>query len=72
MSTAHEALVASYCGMKVLAFSIITNKIVTEFDAEEKVEHLEVVKIANSRALEAEKLVSHFINILFNNSCLLD
>ncbi len=72
MSTSHEALVASYCGMKVLAFSIITNKIITEFDAQEKVEHVEVVKIANQRAIEAEKLVAYFIGVLFKNSSLLD
>lgn len=72
MSTSHEALVASYCGMKVLAFSIITNKIVTEFDAKESVDHAEVVKMATKKAIEAEKLVSHFISIINNNSRILD
>lgn len=72
MSTSHEAMVASYCGMKVLAFSIITNNIVTEFDAEESVDHHEVVKIANQKAIETEKLVTRFMTILYNNSSLLD
>jgi hypothetical protein len=58
--------------MTVLAFSIITNKIVTEFDSEDSVEHTDVVKIAFSKALETEKLVSRFFNVIFNNSCLLD
>lgn len=72
MSTSHEAMVASYCGLKVLAFSIITNKIITEFDAEERVQHDEVVKIANQKAIEAEKLVTKFMSVLYNNSSLLD
>lgn len=72
MSTSHEAMMASYCGMKVLAFSIITNNIITEFDAAERVEHEEVVKIANQKAIEAEKLVTKFMSILYNNSSLLE
>jgi len=33
MSTAHEALVASYCGLSVLAVALITNKAVLEYDS---------------------------------------
>jgi purine nucleoside phosphorylase len=58
--------------MKVLAFSIITNRIVTEFDADEIVDHNEVVAVANKKALEAEKLVSYFISNVLNESNLLD
>ena len=62
MSTSHEALVASYCGMKVLAFSIVTDKVCTEYDCDETTDHAEVVKIANMRAKDAETLVIQFLN----------
>jgi len=53
--------VAHYCGIKVLAFSIVTDLVCSEFDAEDTSDHAEIVKIANLKAKEAEKLVSRFL-----------
>lgn len=50
MSTTHEALVANYCGLKILALALITNKAVLEYDSEEFPNHLEVLEIAAKRA----------------------
>lgn len=61
MSTTHEALVASYCGMKVLALALITNKAVLEHDSEEFPNHLEVLETANKRAAVVQDLVSCFV-----------
>ena len=61
MSTAHEAIVASYCGLKVLAFSIITDKVCLEYDVEEYPDHHEIVKVANEKAKDAEKLIELFL-----------
>jgi purine-nucleoside phosphorylase len=72
MSTAHEAIVAAYCGLKVLAFSIVTDKVVLEYDQEESSNHEEIVKIANLKAKEAEKLVSLLFKKINDNHNLID
>lgn len=61
MSTAHEALVASYCGMKVLAVALITNMAVMDYDSEEYANHSEVIEIANLRARDIETLITDFV-----------
>jgi purine-nucleoside phosphorylase len=71
MSTSHEAIVASYCGLKVLAFSIVTDRVVVEFDAHETVDHHDVVKVANQRAREAEELVARFLTKISQNKHLI-
>lgn len=68
MSTSHEVVVAHHVGMKVLAFSIVTDKIYTEYDVEDSSDHSEIVKIANLKAKEAEKLVSYFLKRLKENN----
>lgn len=64
MSTAHEALVASYCGLKVLAIALITNKAVIEYDSENYPNHEEVIDTANKRAKDLEDLVMEFVSRL--------
>lgn len=61
MSTAHEALVASYCGLNVLAVALITNKAVLEYDSEDFPNHTEVIDIANKRAQDIENLIIEFV-----------
>lgn len=72
MSTTHEAVVATYCGLKVLAFSIVTDRVVLEYDVEESSDHAEIVKVANRKALDAEKLVSLFFKKIKEDQSLLD
>lgn len=72
MSTTHEAVVACHCGLKVLAFSIITDMVPLEFDAEEYSNHDEIVKIANAKAKDAEKIVSEFLKKINESPSLLD
>jgi len=64
MSTAHEALVASYCGMEVLALSLITNAAILEYDSHEIPNHEEVIETANKRAKVIEKLVAEYVSRL--------
>lgn len=72
MSTAHESTVATHAGLKVLAFSIITDMVVLEFDSEETTDHLEIVKVANLKAKEAEELVISFLRKVSANPELMD
>ena len=62
MSTAHEALVASYCGLQVLAIALITNKAVLDYDSDDFPNHKEVIEIANKRAVDIECLIIEFIS----------
>lgn len=62
MSTAHEALVASYCGMEVLALALITNQAVLDYDSDEVPNHEEVMEIADKRAKDIEKLVCEYVS----------
>jgi len=66
MSTAHEALVSSYCGLKVLAVALITNKAVLDYDSEEFPNHEEVIETANKRAMVVEKLIIEFVERISN------
>jgi purine-nucleoside phosphorylase len=72
MSTAHEAIVALYCGLKVLAFSIITDMVSCDFDNDEPPNHEEIVKVANAKAKQAETLVSRFLVKIKENPDLLN
>ena len=72
MSTVHEAIVSAYCGMKVLAFSIVTDKVTTEFDVKETSDHEEICKVAQQKAKDAEKLITKFLEKIKAESNLLD
>ena len=63
MSTAHEALVASYCGMKVLAVALITNVAIVDYDVEEAANHEEVIEMANKSSALMEQLISKFVKV---------
>ena len=61
MSTAHEALVAGYCGLNVLAVALISNVVVIDYDSEEIANHEEVLDTANKRAKDVENLIIKFV-----------
>jgi purine-nucleoside phosphorylase len=67
MSTAHEAIVAKYCGMKVLALSIVTDMVPLEFDVPEASDHAEIVKVAKLKAKDVELLLHEFMKKLSEN-----
>jgi purine nucleoside phosphorylase len=68
MSTSHEATTACYCGLKVLAFSIVTDMVTLEHDIDEaSSNHDEIVKMAKLKSKDAVKLVSNFIERLSKN-----
>ena len=52
MSTCSEVIVARYCGIRVFAFSLITNECVLGEDSDEKLNHEEVGIFIQIRAIE--------------------
>jgi len=61
MSTVHEVIVARHCGLKVFAFSLVTNKCVTEYETDQSANHAEVIDIANKRQKDLQKLVENMV-----------
>jgi purine-nucleoside phosphorylase len=66
MSTVHEVLVANHCGLKVIGFSLITNKCIADYESKEEANHQEVLETANNRAKDFEKLIEKVIEKLEN------
>ncbi|KTG38737.1 hypothetical protein cypCar_00044953 [Cyprinus carpio] len=68
MSTAHEVIVARHCGMRVFALSLITNKVVSDYNSEKKANHEEVLQTGKQRAEQMERLVSTIITRIGHNN----
>ncbi|CAJ1057503.1 purine nucleoside phosphorylase 6 [Xyrichtys novacula] len=61
MSTVPEVVVARHCGLRVLGLSLITNKVVIDYDSGEKANHEEVLETTKRRTKDLQKLVSHLV-----------
>ncbi|XP_030587211.1 purine nucleoside phosphorylase 6 [Archocentrus centrarchus] len=62
MSTVPEVVVARHCGLRVLGLSLITNKVVTDYESDEKANHEEVLRTTQHRTKDFQKLVRHIIS----------
>ncbi|XP_014635848.1 PREDICTED: LOW QUALITY PROTEIN: purine nucleoside phosphorylase-like [Ceratotherium simum simum] len=58
MSTVPEVLVARHCGLRVFGFSLITNKVITDYETHEKASHEEVLETGRQAAQKLERFVS--------------
>ncbi|KAG9273232.1 purine nucleoside phosphorylase-like [Astyanax mexicanus] len=61
MSTVPEVVVARHCGLRVLGLSLITNKVVCDYDSDEHANHDEVLEIGRMRTKDLQRLVSHVV-----------
>nr|XP_005603240.1 purine nucleoside phosphorylase isoform X1 [Equus caballus] len=57
-STVPEVIVARHCGLRVFGFSLITNKVVMDYESLEKANHEEVLEAGRQAAQKLEKFVS--------------
>ncbi|XP_045143802.1 purine nucleoside phosphorylase isoform X4 [Echinops telfairi] len=58
MSTVPEVIVARHCGLRVFGFSLITNKVVMNYESLEKANHEEVLAAGKQAAQKLEQFVS--------------
>lgn len=61
MSTVPEVVVARHCGLRVFGLSLITNKVVMDYDSSEKANHEEVLRTTKLRTQDLQNLVSHLM-----------
>ncbi|GAB5572659.1 purine nucleoside phosphorylase [Prionailurus iriomotensis] len=58
MSTVPEVIVARHCGLRVFGFSLITNKVIQDYETKEKANHEEVLESGKKAAQKLEQFVS--------------
>ncbi|KAG5680207.1 hypothetical protein PVAND_009732 [Polypedilum vanderplanki] len=63
MSTVHEVITARHCDLKVFAFSLITNKCITEYETEEEANHEEVITTGSKR----QNVLTNFVTRMVEN-----
>lgn len=61
MSTVHEIITARHCDLTAFAFSLITNKCVTDCDSMEEANHEEVVTVGKNRQSLLSTLVLRMV-----------
>lgn len=61
MSTTHEVITARHCKLRVLGLSLITNKVVMDYESEERANHEEVLQSSQHSAQLLEKIVTHIV-----------
>ncbi|XP_012891144.1 PREDICTED: purine nucleoside phosphorylase [Dipodomys ordii] len=57
MSTVPEVIVARHCGLRVFGFSLITNKVIMDYENLEKANHEEVLEAGKQAAKKLEQFV---------------
>ena len=61
MSTCPEVIVARHCGIRVFAFSLITNEIVLEENSDETLNHEEVSIFIQIRAITNHVIIASLV-----------
>lgn len=58
MSTVPEVIVARHCGLRVFGFSLITNKVIMDFESQGKASLEEILEAGKQAAQRLEQFVS--------------
>lgn len=67
MSTVHEVITAVHCGLKVFAFSLVTNVAIMDYDDDREPNHEEVIAAAKNREESLKALVSKVVEYIGRN-----
>lgn len=61
MSTVHEVITAIHCDLSVLAFSLITNMCIRDYDCDDNPNHEEVIDVGRMREAMLQKFVRKIV-----------
>ncbi|XP_055990046.1 purine nucleoside phosphorylase [Sorex fumeus] len=61
MSTVPEVIIARHCGLRVFGFSLITNKVVMDYESLEKANHDEVLETGKQAAQKLEQFITNLM-----------
>lgn len=64
MSTVHEVITARHCGMTSFAFSLITNKSVTDYESYEEPNHEEVIDMGKHREPVLKEFITRLVKMI--------
>uniref|UniRef100_G3SSZ8 Purine nucleoside phosphorylase n=1 Tax=Loxodonta africana TaxID=9785 RepID=G3SSZ8_LOXAF len=64
MSTVPEVIVARHCGLRVFGFSLITNKVIMNYESLEKANHEEVLEAGKQAAQKLEQFISILVSCI--------
>lgn len=64
MSTVHEVITAIHCDLKVLAFSLITNKCIVDYDDVNNPNHEEVIDVGKMREDVLKKFIQRVVEYI--------
>ncbi|XP_032890440.1 purine nucleoside phosphorylase-like [Amblyraja radiata] len=61
MSTTHEVIAARHCHLRVLGLSLVTNKVVMDYESKERANHQEVLEAGKQSARLMESVVGSLV-----------
>lgn len=64
MSTVHEVITGRHCNMTVLAFSLITNECITDYECHEEANHEEVMDVGKMRQDTLKRFVEKIVGLI--------
>ncbi|KAG8509761.1 Purine nucleoside phosphorylase, partial [Galemys pyrenaicus] len=64
MSTVPEVIVARHCGLQVFGFSLITNKVIMDYESRQTANHEEVLESGKKAAKKLEQFISELIGCI--------
>lgn len=67
MSTVHEVITAIHCNMSVIAFSLITNACITDYDNHNEANHEEVIDVGKMKQKDLMRFTEKIIDYIAKN-----
>lgn len=64
MSTVHEVITARHCDMNVIAFSLITNECITDYECYDEANHEEVIDVGKMRQDALKRFVEKVVLLI--------
>lgn len=64
MSTVHEVITAIHCNLKVIAFSLVTNSCITDYDNHNEANHEEVIDVGKMKEDDLKRFTEKIVEYI--------